>query len=43
MSDHDKESIKIYMRYHVSELKNLGSEVSDRWYEGQKLYNDNGL
>lgn len=39
MSEYDKQSVRIYMLYHVSELKTLGSKTVDRWYEGQELYN----
>ena len=38
MSEYQKQSIRIYMLYHVSELKDLGSKTVDRWYEGQELY-----
>ncbi len=38
MSEYDKESLRIYMSYHASEVKHLHSETRSRWYEGQKLY-----
>jgi len=40
MSEYDKESIRIYMQYHVSQLKHVGSKTKERWYEGQHLYSN---
>ena len=38
MTEYQKESLRIYMNYHVSELKNLHPETVKRWCEGQELY-----
>lgn len=38
MSEYDKESLRIYMNYHVSELKGLPPDVVNRWLEGQEIY-----
>ena len=38
MSEYQKESLSIYMNYHVSELKSLHPETVNRWFEGQELY-----
>jgi hypothetical protein len=38
MSEHDKESLRIYMNYHVSELKGQHPELVNRWFEGQEIY-----
>lgn len=37
MTEEDR-CIKIYLNYHVSQLKFLGSEIVDKWQKGQKLY-----
>ena len=39
MSEYDKESIRIYLNYHASELKTVGYKTRERWHEGQDLYN----
>lgn len=38
MSEYDKHSLRIYMLYHVSELRRLHSETVNRWYEGRDIY-----
>ena len=38
MSEYDRHSLRIYMLYHVSELKRLHPEVCYRWHEGKELY-----
>ena len=38
MSEYDKGSLRIYMLYHVSELRGLHQETVYRWYEGREIY-----
>lgn len=38
MSEYDKESLRIYLSYHVSELRGLHYQVVNRWHEGQAIY-----
>ena len=38
MIEYDKESLRIYLSYHVSELRGLHYQVVNRWHEGQAIY-----